>query len=51
MTGNDLSREIARQAFIVAVLIFGSGIAAGLLARWLWPVVKAFIHWVTGDRQ
>jgi hypothetical protein len=48
MNGNDLSREIARQAFIVAVLIFGSGIAAGLLARWLWPVVKAWIHWATG---
>lgn len=48
MNGNDLSREIARQAFIVAVLIFGSTITAGLLARWLWPVVKAWIHWATG---
>ena len=34
---------------IIGLLIVGivAGIALTMLARWLWPILKAFIHQVT----
>lgn len=51
MNGNELASELARIALRFAVWIFLSGISVCLFSLWLWPTVKAFIHWATGDGQ
>lgn len=48
MLGDDIARVAERTAMVFAVLIFFAGIATGLLAQWLFPIIKAWIHWATG---
>ena len=52
MTGNDLARALGGKAGGVAVVMIAAiSFFAGALSAHIWPTVKAFIHWATGDGQ
>jgi hypothetical protein len=48
MTGDDLSKEMTRVFFIVATVIFLSGVLTVIGAQTVWPFIKTWIHWATG---
>jgi hypothetical protein len=51
MTGNDLARALGGKAVGVAVVMIAISFFAGALSAHIWPTVKAFVHWATGDEQ
>ena len=48
MDGNEIGRAMTSMliSLVLGSLIAGAGVV--LLVQWLWPTVKAWIHWATG---
>lgn len=48
MYGSRMGEAIATFLLVFLAVAFASGIAIVLLAQWLWPILKAWLHWATG---
>jgi len=48
MDGNEIGRAMTSMlvSLVLVALIAGAGLV--LLIQWLWPTLKAWIHWATG---
>lgn len=48
MYGNRMGEAIATLFLVYLAVAFAMGIVVTLLAQWMWPILKAWLHWVTG---
>lgn len=48
MDGREFDKAMTSMLrhFVLGALFAGAGVV--LLVQWLWPTVKAWIHWATG---